>query len=557
MAAAPASAEVVTAVLDSISNRCVHVPSLRSFTRSAGEDDKTLDFDWRTREVSKTPPEDSSYRQILRSSSIIGGASVINIVVGLLRIKFTAVLLGPSGIGLIGLLHSVVTTASAVSSFGFGNVGTRQVAEAVGRKDAQGVDDARRALFWGTLALAVTGGALVWALRDDLREQVIGDPVLSHSSGWLGLAVALTVASGSQAALLNGLRRIGDLARVGIASAILSTALGIGALLVWGEGGVLAFVVSAPLASFIVGHWYVAKLPPIRGRSTPLPVLAAQWKTLLQLGTAFMIPGIVGSAALLAVRTIVQRDLGADALGQFQASWIIAMTYIGLVLGAMSVDFYPRLVEIIDDHAAANRVVNEQSEVSLLMAGPVLLAMLALAPWVLQLMYSREFAEAAVILRWQLLADVLKVASWPLGYIILAAGDGRTFVLAETFATVVLVLLVWIGLPIIGVEATGVALIGQYIIYLPLVYWLARKRTGFAWSSRVKRHAFVLMIAAIVVFALGSAFEVVGAAVGLIITLAFGFYSFDRLAHMSEQAAVIRVAAICRSLLERMRFWRD
>ncbi len=502
-------------------------------------------------------PEDTSYRQILRSSSIIGGASVINIVVGLLRIKFTAVLLGPAGIGLIGLLHSVVTTAAAVSSLGFGNVGTRQIADAVGRKDTQRIEDARRALFWGTLALAMTGGAVVWAMRDVLAEQVLGGLSLRHSIGWLGLAVALTVASGSQAALLNGLRRIGDLARVGIASAVLSTALGVGALLIWGEGGVLAFVVSAPLASFVVGHWYVAKLPPVRGNATPLLVLTEQWKTLVRLGTAFMIPGLVGSAALLAVRALVQRDLGADALGQFQASFIIAMTYIGLVLGAMSVDFYPRLVESIHDHAGANRVVNEQTEVSLLLAGPVLLAMLALAPWVIELLYSRAFAEAAVILRWQLIADVLKVASWPLGYIILAAGDGRTYVLAESLATGVFVALVWIGLPLIGLQATGLAFIGQYLVYLPLVYWLARRRTGFAWTPRVKRHAFMLMMAAVAILALGHASDLLAIVVGLIITLAFGLFSLGRLAHMSKHGAATRVAAICRSVLTRMRFWRD
>ena len=44
-----------------------------------------------------------SHRQILRSSFIIGGASVINILVGLLRIKVVAVLLGPAGVGLIGI----------------------------------------------------------------------------------------------------------------------------------------------------------------------------------------------------------------------------------------------------------------------------------------------------------------------------------------------------------------------------------------------------------------------------------------------------------------------
>ena len=42
--------------------------------------------------------EGSSYKQILRSSSIIGGASVVNILIGLLRTKVVAVVLGTAGL---------------------------------------------------------------------------------------------------------------------------------------------------------------------------------------------------------------------------------------------------------------------------------------------------------------------------------------------------------------------------------------------------------------------------------------------------------------------------
>ena len=72
--------------------------------------------------------ESNSYRQILRSSSIIGGASAINIVIGLVKMKAVALLLGPAGVGLIGLLTNLVGLVSSVAGLGFGNVGTRQIA---------------------------------------------------------------------------------------------------------------------------------------------------------------------------------------------------------------------------------------------------------------------------------------------------------------------------------------------------------------------------------------------------------------------------------------------
>ncbi|MCD9047148.1 O-antigen translocase [Luteimonas sp. MHLX1A] len=502
--------------------------------------------------------ESGSYRQILRSSSIIGGASLINILVGLVKMKVAAVLLGPAGVGMIGLLQSLMSAASAVSALGFGTVGTRQIAEAVGRDDDAAIAAARRALFWGTLGLAALGAMLVWTLRDLIAVHVLHDPAMGGSIGWLALGVALTVASGSQAALLNGLRRIGDLARVSIASGFASAALGVCALAVWGERGLLAFILATPLASFTASLWYVSRLPPIVAPATSFPALAHQWATLARLGAAFMAAGVVGTAGHLAMRILVQRELGVDALGQFQASWMIAMTYIGLVLGAMGTDYYPRLTATIRDHRATNALVNEQSEVALLLAGPLLLGMLGLAPWLIELLYSKEFDDAVSVLRWQVLGDVLKVASWPLGFVMLAAGDGRVYLIAETIAMGALIALTWIALPVVGVEATGLAFLGMYVLYLPLVYWLARRRTGFRWRRKVLAQLLVIFVLAMLVFIVGGWSKWLGAGLGLASAGALGLSGLARLGHMANLGGPLgRIAAASRSLMMKAGVWRD
>lgn len=502
--------------------------------------------------------ESTSYRQILRSSSIIGGASVINILISLGRIKVAAVLLGPAGVGLIGLFQNLIATAAAASSLGFGNAGTRQIAVAVGRADTDAIAAARRALFWGTLILALAGGSVFWLLRDTLAARVLGDPGRADDIGWLALGVVITVAAGSQGALLNGLRRIGDIARVSVLSAMLGTVLGIGALWLWGAQGLLVFVLATPLASFVIGHFYVARLPKVQAPRTPLPQLIGQWRELARLGAAFMVAGVVVLVGQLLVRTMVQRELGAEPLGQFQAAWTISMTYLGFVLGAMGTDYYPRLTAVIHDHAAVNRMVNEQTEVALLLAGPVFLVMLALAPWVIELLYSSRFDEAAHILRWQILGDALKVASWPLGFIILAAGEGRTFMLTESLAIAVFTGLVWLGLPMLGVQATGVAFLGMYMLYLPLMYWLARRRTGFAWSMSVKRHFAVLMMAAVLICLVSLVSQVLAASLGVLVTLAFGLFALKRLANMSGLGgAVASIAGIGKLMMKKAGFWND
>lgn len=476
---------------------------------------------------------------------------MINILVGLIRMKAAAVLLGPAGVGLVGILQNLMATASTVSSLGFSNVGTRQIAEANGSGRQQDVDAARRALFWGTLLLAVVGSAVFWALRGPIATGILDDSSLKVDVGWLALGVALTVAAGSQGALLNGMRRIGDIARVRILSSIVGMAVGVAGLYALGRGGLLLFILAAPLASFVVSHIYVARLPAVQSPATPITQLAGQWRTLARLGFAFMVAALVSTVGQLVVRAMVQNQLGAEDLGYFQAAWAISMTYIGFVLGAMTTDYYPRLTAVIHDHEQANRLVNEQTEVAILLAGPVLLAMLALVPWVLTLLYSSEFAPAATVLRWQILGDVLKVVSWPLGFIIVAAGAGRLFVLTESTAMVVFVLVTWLALPFLGIEATGVGFFVMYLVYLPLVFWLGARRTGFRWERTVRRDLVVLIALACATTLAGHWRDWAGAMVGLCSAAGFGVVALMRLAQMAELAGPVgKLATISRRILK-------
>ncbi|MAY56251.1 MAG: polysaccharide biosynthesis protein [Gammaproteobacteria bacterium] len=477
---------------------------------------------------------EKSHRQILRSSSIIGGASVINILVGILRMKVAAVLLGPAGVGLIGILQNLIATASTISSLGFGNVGTRQIAEANGHGRQDQVDAARRALFWGTLILAILGGGIFWLLREYLATILLNDASLASEVGWLALGVVLTVAAGSQGALLNGMRRIGDIARVRIYSSIVGTFVGVLALYGIGREGLILFVLSAPLSSFLFSHFYVAKLAALSAPPTPIADLITQWRALVTLGFAFMIAGLATTLGHLVVRSLVQNQLGADALGYFQAAWMISMTYIGFVLGAMGTDFYPRLTAVIHDHVKANRLVNEQTEVAILLASPVLLAMLALAPWVISLLYSNEFSPAANVLRWQILGDVIKVVSWPLGFILLAAGDGKLFMITEILAVLIFAFFTWLLLHTLGIEASGIAFFVMYVLYLPIVFVLAVKRTNFRWTTSVMRDFWIVFTLASTIMLAGMYFDWLGLVIGLISSLVLGFIALVRLSKMTE-----------------------
>src|SRR5215470_12377607 len=76
-----------------------------------------------------------SYGEILKSSALIGGSAAISMAFGIIRTKVMALLLGPTGIGLIGVYTSISELARGIAGLGIKSSGVRQIAEAVGSGD--------------------------------------------------------------------------------------------------------------------------------------------------------------------------------------------------------------------------------------------------------------------------------------------------------------------------------------------------------------------------------------------------------------------------------------
>lgn len=498
-----------------------------------------------------------SYRRILRSTSVIGGASVINILIGLVRTKILAVLLGPAGLGLVSLYTGLITTASTLAAMGMGTAGTRQIAEAISREDVHALAIARRALFWAACVLAIFGALIVWMLREVLALYVLGSTADAGIVAWLSLGVALSVAGASQGALIQGMRRIGDMARLSVYGAVLNTFFGLILLWQWGGGGLVAYVLIGPLVSFLAGHWFVSRLPEVGLGEISVKEMTQQWKILMRLGIPFMGAGLIGSLVQLWIRVEVGNTLGAEALGHYQAAWTISMQYIGFVLAAMGADYYPRLTSVIFDHKAATRLVNDQTEIALLLSAPIFIAMIGLAPWVIHLLYSSAFMPAVDVLRWQILGDVLKVASWPLGFVILAAGAGKDFFWSEALVMLIMGCLIAGFSSSVGLRITGIAFFVCYVIYLPLAFLLAKHRISFAWDTSVVRLVLVIFVMCVLV-ALFSSRYWWGMVATIGLSLSFGFYSLARLAHMSNIGGPVgRVTKFGQRILSKIGFGND
>ena len=462
---------------------------------------------------------------------MIGGSSFINMLVGMLRVKALAVLLGPTGIGLMGLYQNIMNMGAILASCGVETSGVRQIATSSSQVEL--LATVRRAMLFGSTILGTAGMVLLWLLRDTISILIFGDTVHAGSVSWLGLGVLLTVIAGAHTALLQGLRRVADLAKIGIFSAASAAIAGVSAVFFLGEGGVLWFVIATPAANLILSRYFAVQLPHTY-TAHELAEVKRTWVALLKFGIPLMTAGLLTLITQLIVRSIVLRDLGLEASGLFHAAWTISMTYAAFALSAMAMDYFPRLSSAIDDKSKARTIVNEQAEMALLLTGPLLIALITLAPWMIHLLYSEEFKPAAEILKWQVLGDILKVSIAPCVYIFLANGNGGIAIAIQSVWCAVYLGTVAIGINDYGLAITGMSFLLAYIIYTSVVAFLAFKLIGYLPSRRISLITLFLFTLGAMIAYIATQSQSAGLLFGTIATIVVGGYSLRRLDRLTD-----------------------
>jgi antigen flippase len=484
-----------------------------------------------------------SHKQILKSSVIVGGSQIVNVVVGIIRTKVMAVLLGPAGFGLFGLYTSVANLAQTLSDMGIFGSGVRQIAAAISTGDDARVWQTVLVLRRISIVLGLIGIVAMTTFSRQISRLTFGNE--SHQSAicWLSLGVFFALISSSQGALIQGMRRIADLARMQILATIFGAISAIVLVYIFRERGVVASIVCVSAMSICVSWWFARKVAAtIQCRGTAKMNLSFVWEevgALLKLGLAFMVSSLVTLGVAYAVRITLLHKLGMSATGIYQSAWTLGGMYVGFILQAMGADFYPRLTEHAQDNEVSNRLVNEQTYVGLLLAAPGVLATLTFAPLVVSLFYSAKFAPAVTILRWVCLGTMLQVISWPMGFVIMAKARRGLLVFCEVAWGLVSVVLAWVCISTWGLAGAGFAFFASYIFHGVMLYAIVSRLSGFRWSSESWKGSLLSVSLAAIAFGGFSILPLYGAVVLGCVTVAIsGVFSIKALIELIDHNRV-------------------
>lgn len=479
---------------------------------------------------------EGSYGHILKYAGLFGGVQGLGILVGLVRNKCVALLLGPDGMGLVSLFNSTSTLVSNSTNFGLPMSAVRTVSEEYGRGNGDGIARSVAIVRLWSLAAAILG-VVACALLS---------PLLSwftfswdgHTLHFLLLSpvVGLMAITGCELAILKAMRRMRSLVTISLVNMVVSLALSIPLYYFFRIRGIVPTLVLLALSQMLVTVAYSYKVCPPTWRVSRK--LWCDGYDMVKLGVAFVVAGIMNSCCEFLIRSYLNNVAQIGMVGLYNAGFMISMTYVGLVFSAMETDYFPRLSSVNNLGVTFRTMVNRQVEVMLLLVSPLLVAFMVSLPVLVPLLFSGKFVPIIDMVRVVILAMYFRALKLPVQYIPLAKGDSRSYMFLEVVSECFMLAGVVLLFSQYGLVGAGWGLFLASLGDLIVTFAYARWRYGYHLSGRVLVFAAMQLPLGMLAFVATSQTKgVVYWALGMVVLVVSGVYSFVQLRNARKRNA--------------------
>jgi O-antigen/teichoic acid export membrane protein len=414
----------------------------------------------------------------MKATSLFGGVQVFNIFISIIRSKFIAVLLGPTGMGIAGLLTSTTGLISGLTNFGLGISAVKNVAAA----NSSG-NQTLIAIIFTVLkrCVWVTGllGMIVTIVTAPLLSRItFGNSEYTFPFIWISVSLLMTQLSSGQMILLQGMRKLQYLAKANLAGSILSLIITVPLYYLFGIKGIVPAIIVASLTT-LAGSWYFARKIEIEKVTVSKARILAEGKGMMTMGFIISLSNLIYLGASYIVRVFISNHGGVDQVGLYNAGFVIINSYVGLIFTAMATDYYPRLSAVAHSNFECMKVINQQAEIAILIMAPIIILFIVFIRWIVIVLYSTMFVPVNEMILWAALGMLFKAVSWAIAFIFLAKGASRLFFWSELIANIYTLILNLLGYYYFGLKGLGISFLAGYLIYLIQVIIIAFKKFEF------------------------------------------------------------------------------
>lgn len=441
--------------------------------------------------------EEQSYKNIFKTTFLFGFVQIFNIVIKIALNKIVAVLLGATGMGIIGLFNTSISFLQTGAGLGISQSAVRDISEANACGDAERfsyVISITKKIIWYT---ALFGFIITMFLSPYLSIWIFGDREYTISFFILSVVVLLNILYEGRLAILKGMQQFRNLAKANMIGSVVGLVSAVPFYYYWGEKGLIPSLIIVSLSNFIFSERYVQKVRYKR-ISLPLKNIVRGSSSMIKMGIALMLVSFATILFNLIVAAFIRANGSLSDVGFYNAGVTIVTSYFGIIISAMSTDFYPRIAAIYKDNERLAEEVNKQSETGLILIFPLVVLFVFLAPICVSILYSSDFVATVDYTDYAILGTILLVSSNFLGMILLVKQKANVFlwsVFGQRFFLIIVYIVSYKYWNIVGL---GVAYIITGLSDILLMTIIMKKLYTINLEKRVYKILFVVLTCTII-----------------------------------------------------------
>lgn len=406
-------------------------------------------------------------QMVFKAMGLFSGVQALNILCSVVRCKLVALWIGPAGVGLFAIWNNALDMLSMASNMGIRNSCVRNISANAASGDKINLSYIVTVVRRWSLWLGVGGALFTIAIAPFLSQITFGDN--RHIWGFVALSVAvlLSVLMNGEQAILQGSSMLRQLAKASVCGTMAGLIVSIPLFYYLRINSVLPSVIAYSVFTALFAYVYRNKgcdKVNISNRE-----VVRQGGEFIRLGIYMTIGGVLALVSNYALVAYLNWQGGAEEVGFYQASYTLANKYVGLVLTALGMEYYPRLSRVAQSRRLLGLFASQEINITFTVLTPIVMVMILLRHVVVQLLYSAEFEVICTCFIWMLVGMLLRASSWCLSFVIVARGDGHTYIVTEVVSVAIGLVLNVASYHYFGLDGMGLSFVIWYAVYNVIV----------------------------------------------------------------------------------------
>lgn len=426
----------------------------------------------------------NSYNSILKAIGLFGGVKVFDIIVNVLKNKIVAVLLGPFGMGVVGMITSTTGMISAVSSLGLHTSAVRDVTKAYSEGNDHEINEIVSVLRKLVIFTGLLGSVVLIVFAKFFSLIAFGNEDYTLWFQIVSVVLLLDQICVGQRVLMQGTFHYKYIAKATLLGSFGGLVLATPLYFVWGINAIVPVLIVSSFANLLFSILYARKIPYKKVKLT-MSHLLSKGRNMIVLGIAISLTGLVNTGQTYLMRIAISFWGNIADVGLYTAGIAIANQYINVVLTSMGSDYSPRLAAISNKIEQFNEAINRQMKLLVTIIAPLLILFVVFVKQLTILLYSDKFIPIAGLLEWVMFGMFFRAISWCLSFAYVARGDAKLFLLNETITAIYSLLLCICGYVLYGFDGMGIAFSLTYVIYTIQLFFISRKRFNYRIDNSV------------------------------------------------------------------------